>query len=60
MGPGCVNDVMHRKRAQGIWGIWEKSLSWVFASEGRWLTFGARRGLAAGFARGLGQVEKLA
>ena len=33
MGPGGVNDVMHRKRARRIWGIWEKSVSWVFASE---------------------------
>ena len=33
MRPGGVNDVMQRKRAQGIWGIWEKSVSWVFASE---------------------------
>ena len=30
---GGVNDVMHRKRARRIWGIWEKSVSWVFASE---------------------------
>ena len=30
---GGVNDVMHRKRARRIWGIWEKSGSWVFASE---------------------------
>ena len=33
MSPGRVNDVMHRKRAQRILGIWEKSVSWVFASE---------------------------
>ena len=31
--PGDVNDVMHRKRARRIWGIWEKSVSWVLASE---------------------------
>ena len=28
-----VNDVMHRKRARRIWGIWEKSVSGVLASE---------------------------
>ena len=33
MWPGDVNDVMHRKRARMILGIWEKSVSWVFASE---------------------------
>ena len=33
MGPGGVNDVMYRKRARRIWGIWEKSVSWVLASE---------------------------
>ena len=33
MGPGGMNDVMHRTRTQRIWGIWEKSVSWVFASE---------------------------
>ena len=33
MGPGGENDVMHRKRARRIWGIWEKSVSWVLASE---------------------------
>ena len=33
MGPGGVNDVIHRKRAQRILGIWEKSVSWVLASE---------------------------
>ena len=34
MGPGGVNDAMHRKRGLlRIWGIWENSVSWVFASE---------------------------
>ena len=33
MWPGDVNDVMQRKRAWRIWGIWEKSVSWVLASE---------------------------
>ena len=33
MWPGDVNDVMHRKREQRIWGIWEKSVNWVLASE---------------------------
>ena len=33
MRPGGVNDVMHRKRTWRILGIWEKSVSWVFASE---------------------------
>ena len=33
MEPGGVKDVMHRKHARRIWGIWEKSVSWVFASE---------------------------
>ena len=31
--PEDVNDVMHRKRARRILGIWEKSVSWVLASE---------------------------
>ena len=30
---GDVNDVMHQKRGQRIWGIWEKAVSWVPASE---------------------------
>ena len=30
---GGVNDVMHQKRGLRILGIWEKSVSWVFASE---------------------------
>ena len=33
MWPRDVNDVMHRKRARRIWGIWEKSVSRVLASE---------------------------
>ena len=33
MWPWDVNDVMHRKRARRIRGIWKKSVSWVFASE---------------------------
>ena len=33
MRPEDVNDVMHWKRARRIWGIWEKSVSWVLASE---------------------------
>ena len=33
MGPGGVNDVMHRRRGLRIWGIWEKSVSWVPASK---------------------------
>ena len=28
-GPGDVNDVMHRKRARKILGVWKKSVSWV-------------------------------
>ena len=35
MGPGGVNDVMHRKRARRIW---EKSVSWIFASKEGWLS----------------------
>ena len=27
-----MNDVMHRKRTQRIWGFWIKSVSWVLAS----------------------------
>ena len=30
---GGVNDVMHRKHARRILEIWEKSVSWVLASE---------------------------
>ena len=34
MWPGDVNDVVHRKRARRIWGIWKKvSESWIPASE---------------------------
>ena len=33
MWPGDVNDVMHWKHVQRILGIWEKSESWVLASE---------------------------
>ena len=33
MWPRDVNDVMYWKRARRIWGIWEKSESWVSASE---------------------------
>ena len=33
MWPGDVNDIMHRKRVRRILGIWEKSVSWVLASE---------------------------
>ena len=29
MWPGVSNAVMHRKRVRKIWGIWEKSVSWV-------------------------------
>ena len=35
MWPRDVNDVMHRKRAPRIWGIWGKSVSGVLASEER-------------------------
>ena len=36
---GDANDVMHRKRARRILGIWEKSVSWVLASkEEGWLS----------------------
>ena len=33
MWPWNVNDIMHRKRARRILGIWEKSVSWVPGSE---------------------------
>ena len=33
MKPGGVNDIMHRKHGLRILGIWEKSVSWVPASE---------------------------
>ena len=51
---------MHRKRARRILGIWKKVSELNFSVRGRRLTFGARRGLAAGVARGLGQMEKSA
>ena len=38
MWPRDVNDVMHRKRARRILGIWEKSVSWVFTSKEGWLS----------------------
>ena len=39
MTGGNGNDVMHRKRARRILGIWVKSMSWVLASEGEdWLS----------------------
>ena len=44
MGPGGVNDVIHRKRARRILGIWEKSVSWVLASEEDGSLSGAARG----------------
>ena len=52
---GDVNDVMHR--------IWEKSGSWVPASEEEGWPFGTRWGLKAGATRGgggwgRGQMEK--
>ena len=33
MWPGDVVDDMHLKRGRRIWGFWEKSESWVLASE---------------------------
>ena len=64
MWPRDVNDVMHRKRAQKILGIWEKWVEWSFSVWRRRLTFRACRGLAAGAARGGGggggQMEKSA
>ena len=33
MKPGGVTDVLHQKRGRRILGIWEKSVSWVFAAE---------------------------
>ena len=33
MWPGYMNEVMHRKHAWRMLGIWEKSVSWVLASE---------------------------
>ena len=44
-----VNDVMLRKRAQTIWGIWEKSESWILASE--------EDGWLSGLAEALQQVS---
>ena len=39
MGPGVVNDVMHRRRELKIFEIWKKSVCWVFASkEESWLS----------------------
>ncbi len=57
MGLGGVNDVMHRKRARRIL---RKVSELSFCLRGRRLTFGARQGLAAGAARGGGQMEKSA
>ena len=44
-----VNEVMHRKRAQRILGIWEKSGSWILASE--------EHGWLSGLAEALRQVS---
>ena len=39
-----MNDVMHRKRAQRIWGDLKKSVSWELDTEQEGSTFGARWG----------------
>ena len=51
---GDVNDVMHRKLARRIFGDLRKVIELSFSVRRRRLTFGARRGLAAGAARGGG------
>ena len=62
--PGDVNDVMHRKRARRIWGIWEKSVSWVLASEdGRLSGLVETRPIVCGVGRDahvVGQMKKSA
>ena len=62
-GPGGVNDVMHQKRGPRIFGISRKVSELSFSVRRRRLTFGARRGLATGAARGGrggGEMEKSA
>ena len=55
---GGVNDVMP---GSVVWGFWDlEKVSELSSCLGRRrLTFGARRGLVAGAARGLGQIEKI-
>ena len=60
MGPEGVNDVMHRKRGLRIFRDLRKVSELSFIVRGRRLTFGDRRGLTAGAARGWGQMEKSA
>ena len=66
MGPGGVHDVMHQKRGQRISENLRKvrelsSCHWTeelsFNIRGRWLTFGACRGLAVGAAHGVGGAD---
>ena len=49
-----------RHAPEALAEIWKKVSKLSFSVRGRRLTFGARRGLAAGAARGLEQVEKSA
>ena len=62
MGPGGVKDVMHRKRGLRISENLKKVSKLRFSVREKRLTFGVRRGLAAGAARGGGgggvQMEK--
>ena len=53
MWPQDVNDVMHQKRVRRILGIWKKVSGIPASEEEGWLSL-ARRGLAAGVARGGG------
>ena len=54
-----VNDVIHWKCSQSIWGILKKSVELNFSVRGRRVAFGARRGLVADATRvGAGQMEK--
>ena len=60
MSPGGVINVIHRKRGLRIWGIWEKSVSWVPASEeeGWLLELGEARRLCALQVRRIGWVDR--
>ena len=58
MWPLDVNDVMHWKRARGIWGDLKIVSELSSASEEEdWLSLD-RRGVVTGVARGLGEMEK--
>ena len=55
-----MNDVMHRKRARRIFAIWEKSESWVPASERRsWVFASEEEGWLSVLAEALRRVPHL-